>query len=155
MERRQAIKGIGLMPVGLLMFAGCTNRQEATPVTTGLGPNEGTATFTGGAVAAGVGFQWGSGVLTWRGAQHPFRVRGLSVVDVGITRVSASGTVRNLTRLEDFNGNYVAVAAGATVAGGGSIATLRNQNGVTIEGVSTQQGLRLTLAPSGVSITLT
>jgi hypothetical protein len=156
MERRQAIKGIGLMPVGLLMFAGCTNRQQATPtMATGLGPNEGTVTFTGGAVAAGIGFQWGSGVLTWRGAQHPFRVRGLSVVDVGVSRVSASGTVRNLTRLEDFSGNYVAVAAGAAVAGGGSIGTLRNQNGVTIEGVSTQQGLRLTLAPGGVNITLT
>ena len=112
-------------------------------------------TFTGGAVAVGIGYQWGNGVLTWRGAQHPFRVNGLSVVDVGITRLSATGRVRNLHRLEDFSGNYVAASAGAAVAGGVSATTLRNQNGVTLEGISTQQGVRLTLAPAGVSVTLT
>lgn len=69
--------------------------------------------------------------------------------------MSASGTVRNLRSLADFSGNYVAVSAGAALAGGGSVSTLRNQNGVTIEGISTAQGVRLTLAPAGVNITLT
>jgi hypothetical protein len=59
-----------------------------------------------------------------------------------------------LRKLSDFNGNYVAATAGVTVAGGGSVTALRNQNGVTIEGISTSQGARLTLAPSGVNITL-
>jgi hypothetical protein len=31
---------------------------------------------------------------------------------------------------------------------------LRNQNGVTIDGIASSQGARLTLAPSGVNITL-
>jgi hypothetical protein len=82
-------------------------------------------------------------------------VDGLSVVDVGVTRVTGSGTVRNLRNLADFNGNYVAVSAGVTVAGGGSVGTLRNQNGVVIDGVTTAQGVRLTLAPGGVNIRLT
>jgi len=115
----------------------------------------GTVSFSGGAVALGVGFQWGSGVLTFRGRQYPFRVHGLSVLDVGATRVSATGTVRNLNNVADFSGNYVAATAGATLAGGGSIGSLRNQNGVVINGITTQQGLRLTLAASGLNLTLT
>jgi len=71
-----------------------------------------------------------------------------------VTRVTGSGTVRNLSKLTDFSGNYVSISAGATVAGGGSVTSLRNQNGVVIEGISTAQGVRLTLAPGGVSITL-
>ena len=71
-----------------------------------------------------------------------------------MTRVTGSGTVRNLRNVVDFSGNYVSVAAGATVAGGGSVATLRNQNGVVIDGITTAQGVRLTLAPGGVNITL-
>jgi hypothetical protein len=76
-------------------------------------------------------------------------------VDVGVTRITGSGTVRNLRNVGDFSGNYVSLTAGATLAGGGSVATLRNQNGVVIDGVTTAQGVRLTLAPGGVSITLT
>jgi hypothetical protein len=116
---------------------------------------EGTVQFTGGAVAAGIGFQWGSGTLTFRGQQYPFRIRGLSVVDVGVTSVSASGTVRNLRNVADFAGNYVAITAGATVAGGASATAMQNQNGVVIDKVATSAGLRLTLAPGGVTITLT
>lgn len=154
MERRQAIKEIGLMPLGILLFTSCSNSQEPVQTSSGLGSTEGTVAFTGGAVAAGIGYQWGNGVLTWRGAQYPFRLTGLSVVDVGITRLSATGRVRNLHRLEDFNGNYVAASAGGALAGGASATTLRNQNGVIMEGISTQQGVRLTLAPGGVSVTL-
>ena len=75
-------------------------------------------------------------------------------MDVGATRVTATGTVQNLRNVADFSGNYVAVSAGGAVAGGGSVGALRNQNGVVINGITTQQGLRLTLAASGVSIAL-
>jgi hypothetical protein len=79
----------------------------------------------------------------------------MSIADVGVTRITGSGTVRNLRNVADFSGNYVSITAGATVAGGGSVASLRNQNGVVIDGISTAQGVRLTLAPGGVNITLT
>jgi hypothetical protein len=79
---------------------------------------------------------------------------GLSVVDVGASRVTGSGTVKNLRNIADFSGNYVSIAAGATIAGGGSAIGMRNQNGVVIDGVTTAQGVRLTLAPGGVNITL-
>jgi hypothetical protein len=118
------------------------------------GITEGTVTFTGGAVAIGIGFQWGNGTLTYQGQQYPFKLNGLSVVDVGVTRMTGTGTVRNLHNVADFSGNYVSVSAGATIAGGGSVTTLRNQNGVVIDGITTAQGVRLTLAPGGVNVTL-
>ena len=124
--------------MGGSVSASCAPQQAATsppPAALDQGSTDGTVSFTGGAFALGVGFQWGSGTLSFRGEQYPFSVRGMSVVDVGATRVSATGTVRNLRNLSDFSGNYVALSAGATVAGGAGVSTLRNQYGVTIEGV--------------------
>jgi hypothetical protein len=140
--------------LGACALASCASQPPPPPATANLGSTEGSVTFTGGAIAVGIGFQWGGGTLTYQGQQYPFRVSGISVVDFGVTRVSASGTVRNLRNLADFSGNYVSISAGATLAGGGSVTTLRNQNGVVIDGVSTAQGVRLTLAPGGVNITL-
>jgi hypothetical protein len=140
--------------LGLTALAGCASQPPTATVSTTLSATEGAISFTGGAVAIGVGFQWGSGTLTYQGRRYPFRLDGLSVVDVGVTRVTGSGTVRNLRNIADFNGNYVSISAGATLAGGGSVTSLRNQNGVVIDGVTTAQGVRLTLAPGGVNITL-
>jgi hypothetical protein len=141
--------------LGMATLAGCASQPSpAPPSAVNPGATEGTITFTGGAVALGVGFQWGSGTLTYQGREYPFRMDGLSVVDVGATRITGRGTVHNLRNVADFSGNYVSATAGATVAGGGSVTTLRNQNGVVIDGVSTAQGGRLTLAPGGVNITL-
>jgi hypothetical protein len=146
------IATIAVLTMGAL--AGCASQPPAPPPTASLGATDGTITFTGGAVALGVGFQWGNGTLTYQGQQYPFRLQGLSVVDIGVTRVTGSGTVHNLRNVADFSGNYVSATAGVAVAGGGSVSTLRNQNGVTIDKVATDQGVRLTLAPGGVNITL-
>ena len=151
--RRFTIAATALLTIGSL--AGCASQPPAAPPTAAnLGANKGTIAFTGGAVAIGIGFQWGSGILTYQGQQYPFKLSGLSVVDVGVTRSTGTGTVHNLRSVADFSGNYVSVTAGATVAGGGSVTTLRNQNGVVIDGISTSQGARLTLAPGGVTVTL-
>jgi hypothetical protein len=107
-----------------------------------------------GSVAAGIGFSWGSGKLTYQGKTYPVSVDGLSVGSVGISSASASGKVYGLKSLQDFNGNYTAVSAGLTAAGGGSVAVLRNQNGVVIEMVSTTQGVKVTLGPSGVKLAI-
>jgi hypothetical protein len=142
-----------LVCIGAL--ASCSPQQPAAPAAAANpGATEGTVTFSGGAVALGVGYQWGSGTLTYQGRQYAFSMTGLSVVDVGVTRVTGTGTVRNLRSVADFSGNYVAGSAGATVAGGGAVSALRNQNGVVIDSIATSQGVRLTLAPQGVNITL-
>jgi hypothetical protein len=140
--------------LGVSALVACASQPPPAPTAANLGATDGTITFSGGAVAVGIGFQWGSGTLTYQGRQYPFRLNGLSVVDVGVTSVTGSGTVHNLHNVADFSGNYVSISAGAAVAGGGSVTSLRNQNGVVIDGVSTAQGVRLTLAPGGVNITL-
>jgi len=112
-----------------------------------------TLQLTGGSVAAGIGFSWGSGTLTFRGKQYPVRVSGLSVgATVGIVRASARGNVYGLQKLQDFDGTYTAYAAGSAIGGGGTVATMRNQNDVVIKIVATTQGLKLTLAASGVQM---
>ena len=113
-----------------------------------------TLTLSDGSVAAGIGFRWGNGTLSYEGKTYPVRVEGLSVGEVGVTRATAKGDVSNLVKLEDFPGNYVAVGVGATAAGGADVTVMRNQNGVVIEMTSTTQGASLKLAAEGLRLTL-
>ena len=113
-----------------------------------------TIDLTGGTVAAGIGYVWGRGHLIYKGATHAFELHGVSIVDVGASHISASGVVYNLRNVRDFNGSYTTVSAGLTVAGGGSVVVLRNQNGVVIKLLSTAEGLRFNLSADGVSIKL-
>ena len=93
-------------------------------------------------------------MLTYEGKEYPFKVSGLSVVDVGISKATSSGKGYNLKKLEDFNGNYTAASAEGTMAGGAGALTMKNQNGVVIDLISTTQGVNLKLALEGVKITL-
>ena len=115
---------------------------------------DGTVKISSGSVAAGVGFSWGGGVLTYQGKDYPFDVSGLSVADVGISKAEASGTVSHLKNLADFNGNYTGVSAGAAIAGGGGGMALQNQGGVVLKLSGTTQGLKFKLGVDGVKITL-
>jgi len=110
--------------------------------------------MSGGSVAAGIGYSWGGGTLTYQGRQYPFTVNGLRIGDVGVTDVQGAGTVSHLDRVEDFSGNYTALQAGLTVAGGGSVMTMQNQNGVVVTVTSTTRGLDADFGAGGVSIAL-
>lgn len=114
----------------------------------------GTVRISSSAVAAGVGVTWGDGTLNYRGQTYTFSVNGLSVVDLGISTVTATGEVSNLNRIEDFSGNYAAGEAGIALAGGPSDVIMKNENGVVLRLHGTQQGVRLTLAAQGVSLKL-
>ena len=126
---------------------------DSADVVTGNQPN-GTVDLTGGTVAAGVGFSWGHGTLNYDGQSHPFKISGVSIVDVGAANIAASGEVYNLKNLADFSGNYAAVTAGVAVAAGGSAAYLKNEHGVVIRLHSTDVGLRFSLSADGVKVTL-
>ena len=114
----------------------------------------GSVKITSKAVALGVGVSWGDGTLTFQGKDHAFSVDGLSVADLGISSVSSSGEVFNLTKLSDFSGNYTAGEAGIAIGGGPNDTVMKNQNGVVIRLHGTQQGGRLTLAAGGVKLQL-
>jgi hypothetical protein len=103
-------------------------------------------------VAVGVGFSWGKGSLTYGGKTYPVKVEGLSVGEVGVSRAAAVGSVYNLKKLEDFNGNYTAAGTGGTIGGGAGVTAMKNQNGVVIEMKSTTQGASLKLAAEGIKL---
>jgi hypothetical protein len=113
-----------------------------------------TVDLSGGSVAIGVGFVWGDGALKYGGSQHAFEFSGVSVIDVGGAHITATGDVYHLQRLQDFEGHYTIASAGATVGGGGSIASLRNEHGVVIKLHATTAGLRFNFASEGVRIKL-
>jgi hypothetical protein len=115
----------------------------------------GTLTVTATSVAAGIGWSWGKGTLTLLdGSQHDFKVSGLDVVAVGIKQATGVGSVYNLNKLEDFEGQYVKAAAGAVVGGGAGATSLRNDKGVVINLTSVGQGVDFRLAVSGIEVTL-
>jgi hypothetical protein len=154
-ERRNAMKEtrfgrlmVYVAVAALLVFVGA-HAFAATK-----GKPDATIAFKSGSVAAGLGFSWGSGTLTYKGKNHEVKVQGMSVGKVGITKATASGKVYNLKQLEDINGNYVGVGAGATLGGGAGAVTMKNQNGVVIEVVSTSKGLGISLGSGGVDINL-
>ncbi len=105
-------------------------------------------------IAAGIGVTWGDGKLSFKGKDYPFSIDGLTLVDFGISRASASGEVYNLTDVAKFAGTYVAAEAGLTLAGGMSGMILRNQDGVLMRIHSTTRGARLQLGTSGLVIKL-
>ena len=94
------------------------------------------------------------GVLTVDGVDHPFSVSGLSVVDLGSSRVTASGEVFGLRKLEDFDGTYQGVSLGVAVGGGSEVVAMRNEKGVFIRMRAGQQGVRLSLATKGTTLRL-
>lgn len=118
------------------------------------GPPSGKVWVESKSVALGVGVSWGDGKLTYQGKEHVFAVNGLSVVDLGVAKVTATGEVFNLKKLSDFNGNYVAGEAGAAVGGGAGTAILKNQNGVVMKLKGTGTGVKFTLAGKGVEVKL-
>jgi outer membrane immunogenic protein len=105
-------------------------------------------------IADGVGYSWGAGVLTFQGKEYPFRVEELSVGDMGISRTEATGTVYNLTKIEDFGGDYAAASTSATIAKGSGLATMRNRHGVVIDLTGVDKGVKLKFGVEGVKITV-
>jgi len=141
------LKKIGIMLLVLGVITGFTQaaKQERPDATLKL---------SGGSVAAGIGFSWGSGILTYKGKEYPVKVNGLSLGKVGISGATATGEVYNLNHLHDFDGHYNAADVGMTIAGGGTAAAMKNQNGVRVIINSTNRGLDVTIGGSGVDMKL-
>jgi hypothetical protein len=144
--RRRVLLGL-VAATSIAVLAAGWARAQSPPTTA-------TIEFHGGAVAVGVGFSWGGGTLTYDGKKYPISVNGLSALDVGASKYSASGTVKNLKRLQDIEGTYAAGELGATVAGGASVSSMKNDKGVVIEFNTTRAGLQFTVAPKGATIKL-
>jgi hypothetical protein len=143
------VKKIGTL---LLVLGAMTGFTQA--VTHQSGPDA-TLQLSGGSFAAGIGFSWASGTLTYKGKNYPVKVNGLSVGKVGITSSSAYGEVFNLKHLQDFNGHYNFGAAGTrgvTLASGKSGTLMTNQAGVIVRISSRQKGVSVNATGGGVDM---
>src|SRR2546425_5793172 len=78
---------IGLVGVGSLLavLAGLAVAQSSKP--------DATLNFSSGSVAAGVGFSWGHGAVSYKGRTDPGRIEGLSVGAAGGAPASPEGEV--------------------------------------------------------------
>jgi len=113
-----------------------------------------TLTLSEGTVAAGVGWSWGNGTLSYKGQTYRIKIDGLSVAEVGITKASASGTVYNLKSVDDFDGVYAAAGAEGTAGKGAGVSSLRNSKGVVINLKSETKGANIKVAAEGLKLKL-
>jgi outer membrane protein OmpA-like peptidoglycan-associated protein len=108
----------------------------------------------------GIGGQSGDGQLSLpnlgTNCVYPFKVSGFGAgIQVGISKASAAGPVANLTRLEDFPGNYSATQGEATViAGGGGTSMKNTANNVSLTLTSQTAGLNIGIAGQGMTISM-
>jgi hypothetical protein len=113
-----------------------------------------TLKLTEGQVALGIGWNWGKGVLTFKGKEYPFKVDGVTVGDVGVTKAEAEGKVYNLKKLSDFEGAFTSAGAEATVGLGAGATAMKNDAGVVVHLFPKTKGVNLKLAGGGVKFTL-
>ena len=133
-----------LMIVLLSVVGSAAVAEDAKPV--------GTVSIETKAVAVAVGFSWGEGVLKFGGKEYPFKIKGLSVLDIGIFTISAEGDVYHLKNVSDFPGTFSAAEAGIAVGGGSGASIMKNQNGVVLKLKSKKAGVQLKLAAEGLKV---
>jgi hypothetical protein len=113
-----------------------------------------TVWLEGGASAAGTGFVWGHGNMSYQGNDHAFDIVDLSIAGLDSASITATGTVLHLRKLSDFGGNYAVPSNGAAPFRGGPGAYLKNERGVVIQLGVTDSGLRRNLSINGVRVRL-
>lgn len=138
--------GMTLLVVAIVFAANTAIAQSQIP--------SGKISIETTSIAAVIGFSWGNGKLNFNGREYRFSIDGVTLLDVGISKSSATGEVYNLTDLAEFEGNYVAAEASFALGGGVGGVSLRNSSGVVMHLNSVAQGARLQLGSSGMNIKL-
>ncbi len=116
------------------------------------GPVVGRVTITARAAAVGVGYTWGNGTLSYGGHRYRFSVKGVTVADVGFSRIVGHGRVYNLHRLQDFSGTYGAATGEATLGNGLGGQYLKNGQGVELRVDDVTKGARLSGSADGIQL---
>ncbi len=144
-----------VIAIVLALLAGASQAADETAqVQTPARSLDATVEMSGAVVAAGIGYEWGHGTLSYHGRDFRFCIHGLSVGDVGAADLKATGLVFNLNHLHDFAGKYFAASMGVALVGGESAAVLKNQHGVTMQLETKIKGLRFNIAAAGLRISL-
>ena len=115
---------------------------------------DGRVTLVAQGAALGVGYTWGKGTLAFNRHRYSFSVRGVTVADVGYSRIVGHGRVYNLHRLQDFSGTYGAATGEATLVNGLAGQVLKNGQGVEIRIDDVTRGARLSGSADGIQLEL-
>jgi hypothetical protein len=115
---------------------------------------DGTVTLSEGSVAAGIGWSWGHGTLHYQGKDYKFKIEGLTIGEVGMTKAEATGNVYDLKSLADFDGVYGAAGAGIAVQEGKGATALINTKKVQLVLTSKTKGATLKIAAEGLKVKL-
>jgi len=142
---RRSIVTIGLAMLLCLAAVGSA-ADKKTP--------DGTIKLSEGSVAAGIGWSWGHGTLNYQGKTYKFKVEGLTVGEVGMTKAEATGNVYDLKSLDDFDGVYGAAGAGIAVQEGKGATALINTKKVQMVLTSQTKGATLKVAAEGLKVKL-
>ncbi len=94
----------------------------------------------------------GQGTLLFKGREYPFKIGSVGFGGLGVSKVTATGEVYNLKRLEDFPGAYAQVRMGYAAGAGKGAQALRNANGVEIRLQTVTKGVALNLGADGMFI---
>lgn len=100
----------------------------------------------------GVGVRLGEGKLNHEGQEMKFKVRGLSLLSVGLAGGNFNGVVKNLKSASDFEGSYTFAEAGAAYGLGANVQRWVNDKGVVIEITGVEVGVELRLGPGALGI---
>lgn len=102
-----------------------------------------------------VGVAGGSGFLTFKGKQYPLTVGGVSAgAIIGASSADLVGTASKLHDVHDIEGTYSAFGGGVAAAGGAAAVQLVNSHGVVLRLSGRQIGFKLSVALSGMQLTL-
>ena len=130
---------------GLLAFSGGVVAEALKP--------SGTVTIDQTQFGFIIGGNFGGGELTFDGKTHKFQLGGLSLgANFGASQLAASGEVYNLTKLEDFAGNYVSTGGQAVLGGGEGGMQLQNAKGVIMRLQATATGIQFNVGAGGVNV---
>lgn len=120
------------------------------------GPPSGTLKVASDQMRLIMGGTAGKGVLTFNGQDYPFTFKSASagLGAKAVKKMSATGNVYGLTRIEDFAGAYTSIST-ATVAGKAQVAaSYKNDKGVLIDLRGTVEGVGLSLGGGVATVEL-
>jgi hypothetical protein len=150
-QSRYRITGLAaLLTMLCAVYAFPANAQDAPPSQPSASVNirQVQIAFIGSGTAGG-------GTLYYRGRTYPFKLGGLGIGGIGVSRLDATGNVYNMRSLQDINGVYAQIRSGWAIGeqGRGRM-WLRNSNGVYLKLHARRQGLALSLGADGMVIQL-
>lgn len=144
LKRRKIV--VPVLLAATLLFAAPTIAEQLKP--------SGTVSIDETQFGFLVGGSTGGGKLTFNGETHDFKIGGLSVGNIGVSKMKATGEVYNLTDIAKFPGTYSTIDASATVIKGAGGLRLKNKHGVILRLDTQSGGAQLSAGAGGVKVTM-